>query len=58
VIGYGPESSFPHAPSTLLLKEVEKGEGGLGCGAAHHGKKSHNCLATPSSTAGHAATTS
>ena len=33
VIGYGPENSFPHAPSTFLLTEIEKGEGGLGCGA-------------------------
>jgi hypothetical protein len=56
VIGYGPENSFPHAPSTLLLKEVEKGEGGLGCGAAHNGKKSHSCLGTPSSTARHPTT--
>jgi hypothetical protein len=46
VIGYGPESSFPHNPSTYLLYEVEHGLGGLGC--AHqkgHGKGS--CLVTP-----------
>jgi hypothetical protein len=45
VIGYGPVSSFPHTPSTFLLSEVEKGEGGLGCGAAKNGKKAHSCLA-------------
>jgi hypothetical protein len=47
VIGYGPDNSFPHNPSTLLLKEVEKGEGGLGCGGTHNGTKSHSCLASP-----------
>jgi hypothetical protein len=47
VIGYGPEASFPHNPGTLLLTEVEKGEGGLGCsGATHNGKKTP-CLASP-----------
>jgi hypothetical protein len=45
VIGYGPEGSFPHMPSTFLLKEVEKGEGGLGCGKAHKGQKSKGCVA-------------
>lgn len=46
VIGYGPESSFPHNPSTVLLREVEKGEGGLGCGAAKGGHKGKGgCLA-------------
>jgi hypothetical protein len=53
VIGYGPASSFPHKPSTLLLSEVEKGEGGLGCGAAKNGHKSKSCL-TPTSTSGKA----
>jgi hypothetical protein len=46
VIGYGPDSSFPHNPGTHLLSEVEKGEGGLGCAGAkagHHGK---SCLAS------------
>jgi hypothetical protein len=46
VIGYGPDGSFPHKPGTILLTEVEKGEGGLGCSGAkagHHGK---SCLAT------------
>jgi hypothetical protein len=46
VIGYGPNSSFPHAPSTFLLTEVEKGEGGLGCGAAKNGHKSKSCFVT------------
>jgi hypothetical protein len=45
VIGWGPVSSFPHKPSTLLLSEVEKGEGGLGCGAAKNGHKAKSCLA-------------
>jgi hypothetical protein len=44
VIGYGPESSFPHNPSTVLLSEVEKGEGGLGCGASKGGHGSTPCL--------------
>jgi hypothetical protein len=47
VIGYGPDNSFPHNPSTLLLREVEKGEGGLGCTGSHNGKKAHSCLASP-----------
>jgi len=45
VIGYGPVSSFPHTPSTLLLTEVEKGEGLLGCGATKKGHKAKSCLA-------------
>ena len=45
VIGYGAVDSFPHAPSTFLLKEVEKGEGGLGCSSAHAGGHAHSCLA-------------
>jgi hypothetical protein len=53
VIGFGRVDSFPHNPSTFLLTEVEKGEGGLGCGAAKNGKKSHSCLGAkpPTSTA-------
>jgi hypothetical protein len=51
VIGYGAESSFPHAPSTFLLKEVEKGEGGLGCGGAKAGHHAKSCLTSqPSKT--------
>jgi len=60
VIGYGPVSSFPHRPSTFLLTEVEKGEGGLGCGGAKAGHHAKPCLAfkttsTPRSggTSGH-----
>jgi hypothetical protein len=45
VIGYGSPSSFPHKPSTLLLTEIEKGEAGLGCGAAKDGHKAKSCLA-------------
>jgi hypothetical protein len=49
VIGYGADSSFPHAPSTILLKEVEgKGGGALACTSAPAGKKSTPCLATKS----------
>jgi hypothetical protein len=48
IIGYGAESSFPHAPSTFLLKEVEKGEGGLGCGGAKAGHHAKSCLTTKS----------
>ena len=48
IIGYGAESSFPHAPSTFLLKEVEKGEGGLGCGGAKAGHRAKSCLTTKS----------
>jgi hypothetical protein len=51
VIGYGADSSFPHAPSTFLLKEVDKGEGGLGCGAAKAGHKAKSCLASKSTSA-------
>jgi hypothetical protein len=45
-IGYGPVGSFPHNPSTILLREVEKGEGGLGCGKTKNGKSAHSCLGT------------
>jgi hypothetical protein len=58
VIGYGPLNSFPHAPSTVLLKEVEKGEGGLGCSSAHSGQHSHSCLVVkphPAATSSHKA---
>jgi hypothetical protein len=44
VIGYGPDNSFPHTPSTFLLQEVEKGEGGLGCSSAKKGSHAHSCL--------------
>ncbi len=47
VIGYGPPNGYPHNPSKFLLTEVEKGEGGLGCGAAKNGHKAKSCLATP-----------
>jgi hypothetical protein len=46
VIGYGPPNSFPHNPSTLLLREVEKGEAGLGCGATKAGHHAKSCLAS------------
>jgi hypothetical protein len=44
VIGYGADGSFPHSPSTFLLSEIEKGEGGLGCGAAKKGQRTKSCL--------------
>jgi hypothetical protein len=46
VIGYGPDSSFPHKPGTILLTEVEKGEGGLGCSTAKAGHHAKGCLAS------------
>jgi hypothetical protein len=52
VIGYGSDSSFPHTPSTFLLKEAEgKGGAALSCSSAPAGKKATNCLATPTTTA-------
>jgi hypothetical protein len=45
VIGYGPPNGYPHNPSKFLLSEVDKGEGGLGCGATKKGQKSKSCLA-------------
>jgi hypothetical protein len=45
VIGYGPPSGYPHNPSKFLLTEVDKGEGGLGCGATKKGHKAKSCLA-------------
>ena len=50
VIGYGPDSSFPHNPGTILLTEIEKGEGGLGCSAAKPGHHSKSCLASKSTS--------
>jgi hypothetical protein len=43
VIGYGPDNSFPHTPSTFLLYEVEHGLGGLGCSPVHKGKSGKSC---------------
>jgi hypothetical protein len=44
-IGYGADSSFPHAPSTLLLTEVEgKGGTALACSSASKGHRSKSCL--------------
>ncbi|HEY4896366.1 MAG TPA: hypothetical protein VII01_09785 [Solirubrobacteraceae bacterium] len=49
VIGYGPDSSFPHTPSTFLLKEVEGKDGtALSCSAAKPGQKTKSCLAPQS----------
>jgi hypothetical protein len=49
VIGYGPPKEYPHEQSLFLLQEVEKGEGGLGCGVKK-GKHGHSCLAPQTST--------
>jgi hypothetical protein len=47
VIGYGADSSFPHSPSTYLLKEVESNGGGaLSCSSAPAGKHARSCLTT------------
>jgi hypothetical protein len=55
VIGYGADGSFPHTPSTFLLREVEKGEGGVGCARARAGQHAHPCLVTkpPANAAPH-----
>jgi hypothetical protein len=50
VIGYGPPSGYPHNPSKFLLSEVDKGEGGLGCGATKKGHKAKSCLAPKASS--------
>jgi len=42
VIGYGPDDSFPHAPNTYLLYEIEHGLGGLGCSPTK-GKGAKSC---------------
>jgi hypothetical protein len=58
VIGYGAANEFSHSPSTFLLKEVEKGEGGLGCGAAKKGHKAKSCLAPQAANSKHKSSTS
>ena len=52
VIGYGSASSFPRAPSTLLLKEVEgKGGTALACSTSTAGHRAKSCLvSTPPTT--------
>ena len=46
VIGYGAPSSFPHTPSTIVLKEVEgKGGAALACSRASKGHPAKSCLA-------------
>lgn len=42
-IGYGTQSSFPHQPSTRILKEVETGKGGFSCSGGPT-KKQKSCL--------------
>jgi hypothetical protein len=53
VIGYGPDGSFPHTPSTFLLTEVEKGEGGLGCSGASPGHAAKSCVLTKQTGTSH-----
>jgi hypothetical protein len=51
VVGYGADSSFPHAPSTFLLTEVEgKGGAALSCSSAPSGHKAKSCLAPQTTT--------
>lgn len=50
-IGYGPLDSFPHAPGTQLLKEVEEGKAGLNCSSSTTSKKAKSCLSKPSAGA-------
>jgi two-component system heavy metal sensor histidine kinase CusS len=52
VVGYGAPNGYPHNPSKFLLSEVDKGEGGLGCGATKKGHKSKSCLAPAPKTSG------
>lgn len=57
VIGYGAPSSFPHTPSTLVLKEVEgKGGTALSCSSTRAGQKAKSCLA-PTTTSTTTSTT-
>jgi hypothetical protein len=59
VIGYGADSSFPHAPGTILLKEVEgKGGAALSCSSAPTGSKTRPCLAPQATGTGHRGSTS
>lgn len=56
VIGYGASSSFPHAPSTFLLTEVEgKSGAALSCSSARPGHKAKSCLAPQTTTTPHPA---
>jgi hypothetical protein len=57
VIGYGPDSSFPHNPGTILLNEVEKGEGGLGCSSAKSGHHAKSCLSSKTAASPNSTTT-
>jgi len=46
VIGYGPADSFPHAPSTELLKQLKSKDGtALSCSATPGAKRKKSCLA-------------
>jgi hypothetical protein len=47
VIGYGADNSFPHAPSTILLKAVEgKSGAALACTSSPNGGTAKSCLTT------------
>jgi hypothetical protein len=55
VIGYGAEGTFPHAPSTFLLKEVEgKGGAALSCSSASAGHHGRSCLVPQTTGTRHA----
>jgi hypothetical protein len=48
VIGYGPVGSFPHNPSTVLLRELNGPNGALSCSASRDGRRTKSCLAPQS----------
>jgi hypothetical protein len=46
VIGYGAVDSFPHAPSTILLRQLKSRDGtALSCSAVRHGRRVTSCFA-------------
>jgi hypothetical protein len=45
VIGYGADDSFPHQPSTELLKQLKKNGTTLSCSATKSKDKTKSCLA-------------
>jgi hypothetical protein len=49
VIGYGAVDSFPHRPSTILLKQLKRGDTTLSCSSAKR-KGAKSCLAPKGAT--------
>jgi hypothetical protein len=46
VIGYGAADSFPHAPSTELLRALKSRDGtALSCSAVRNGRRARSCFA-------------